>query len=288
MNILVTGGNGQLGRCIEKISKKRLENQFVFTDIPETDITDERSIDELLGSSGFDAIINCAAYTAVDKAESEPELCRKVNTTGPAVLGRLCKKHDITLIHISTDYVFDGNTPHPLKEVDKVHPTGVYGQTKLDGEIAIKESGCRAAIIRTSWLYSEFGNNFVKTMLRLGAERDSLTVVYDQVGTPTYAGDLARAVLELLVRDIKGYSLYHYSNEGVTSWYDFARKVFGMMHMNVAVSAVESDKYPTAAKRPAYSVLSKDKIKGLGIAVPYWEDSLAICLKEIQKNDEEI
>ncbi|MCD8172202.1 MAG: dTDP-4-dehydrorhamnose reductase [Alistipes sp.] len=285
MNILVTGGNGQLGRCIKKISTSFEADRFTFTDIPETDITDFQSVAVLLEKSGFDAIINCAAYTAVDKAEAEPEICRKINTEGPAILGGLCRKYNISLIHVSTDYVFDGSFPRPLHEEDDVNPTGVYGSTKLAGEIAIKESGCRAAVIRTAWLYSEYGNNFVKTMLRLGTERDSLTVVYDQVGTPTYAVDLAVAIMDILKRGVDGYEVYHFSNEGVTSWYDFARKIFKLKRMDVSISAVESYKFPTPAKRPPYSVLSKDKVKNIGIKVPYWEDSLERCLIEISKNN---
>ncbi len=283
MKILVTGANGQLGNCLRKQSAGRPHDRFIFTDVPEADITDRECMDRLIRTCGAEAVVNCAAYTAVDKAESEPESCARINETGPAVLGELAGAYDIPLIHISTDYVFDGKTCRPMHEDHPTCPTGVYGRTKLAGELAVKNSGCRGAVIRTAWLYSEFGNNFVKTMIRLGRERGALNVVYDQVGTPTYAGDLAAAILALLDGGIVGCETYHYSNEGVASWYDFARKIFQLEGIRVDLGAIESTQYPTPAERPAYSVLSKDKIKSKGIPVPYWEDSLKVCLEELKK-----
>ncbi|MCC8088883.1 MAG: dTDP-4-dehydrorhamnose reductase [Rikenellaceae bacterium] len=282
MNILVTGAKGQLGCCFRKLSSDYPEHKFILTDMPEADITDAVCIENFIKENNAEAIVNCAAYTAVDKAETDIELCGKINIEGPRTLASLAVKYKISLVHISTDYVFDGGNCRPLHENDPTGPSSVYGRTKLDGEIAVKESGCDAAIIRTAWLYSEFGNNFVKTMLRLSKERDSLSVVYDQVGTPTYAVDLAEAIVILLGKGINGCEIYHYSNEGVTSWFDFSRKIFELENLNIKVCPVESDQYPTPAKRPAYSVLSKNKIKTQGIDVPYWEESLKECLKSIK------
>ncbi len=278
MNILVTGAEGQLGRSFRKISLYNVKHNFLFTDLPETDITDKKTLNTLVKKHTVDAIINCAAYTAVDKAETEKELAYHINTNGPKVLAEVSKENDLKLFHISTDYVFDGTSTAPIKESYPTNPKGVYGQSKLEGEMAIASSGCDAVIIRTAWLYSEFGNNFVKTMLRLGKERDILSVVYDQVGTPTYATDLALAVMQILENGFKGYNMYHYSNEGVLSWYDFAYEIFALSGVKVHVNPIESDQYPTPAKRPAYSVLSKEKIKSNGIKVPYWKESLAQCL----------
>mgnify|MGYP001286694876 CR=1 FL=1 len=278
MNILITGAEGQLGRSFQKISQYNVKHNFLFTDLPETDITDKKTLNTLVKKHTVDAIINCAAYTAVDKAETEKELAYHINTNGPKVLAEVSKENDLKLFHISTDYVFDGTSTAPIKESYPTNPKGVYGQSKLEGEMAIASSGCDAVIIRTAWLYSEFGNNFVKTMLRLGKERDILSVVYDQVGTPTYATDLALAVMQILENGFKGYNMYHYSNEGVLSWYDFAYEIFALSGVKVHVNPIESDQYPTPAKRPAYSVLSKEKIKSIGIKVPYWKESLAQCL----------
>jgi len=279
MNILITGANGQLGNSIRKIAAKYPSYHFFFTDIPEVDITDAALLEQLIRTNNIQAIINCAAYTAVDKAETDIESAQKINTDGPRNLATAAKKANIKLIHVSTDYVFNGKNNLPLKETDPTDPVGVYGKTKLDGEIAVKESGCDALVIRTAWLYSEFGGNFVKTMLRLGKEKEELSVVYDQIGTPTYATDLAVAILELLQKGFSGHTLYHYSNEGVISWYDFAKAIFDLLAINIKLNAIESAEYPTPAKRPAYSVLNKQKIKTAGINVPYWRDSLVDCLK---------
>lgn len=284
MHILVTGANGQLGCSLQKIAGAYPQHTFVYTDLPETDITDKTGLEALVEHHRIELIVNCAAYTAVDRAESEPELARKINCEGPRTLARVTKERGLRLIHVSTDYVFDGESCHPLKEDQPTSPTGVYGITKLAGEKAIEETGCNAAIVRTAWLYSEFGNNFVKTMLKVGAQRESLSVVYDQIGTPTYAPDLAAALLHIAGQGIEGFQVYHFSGEGVISWYDFAKEIFEMAGMPTRVEAIESWQYPSAAKRPAYSVLAKDKIKQLGAVVPYWKDSLKVCFEALKQN----
>ena len=284
MKILVTGANGQLGRSMRKISGDYPQHEFLFTDMPEMDITEKAGIEAFVRENGVQAIVNCAAYTAVDRAETEIELAEKINILGTKVLGEVAKMFFIPLIHISTDYVFCGEGCHPLKETDATAPTGVYGRTKLEGEKALESTGCDSAIIRTAWLYSEFGGNFVKTMLRLAGERDSLNVVYDQVGSPTYATDLARALMTVLNNGVQGLSIYHFSNEGAISWYDFAKAIFEESGDKINVSPIESDKYPSPTKRPAYSVLSKEKIKAAGVEVPYWKDSLKECLRILKSN----
>lgn len=284
MKILVTGANGQLGRSMRKISGDYPQHKFLFTDIPEMDITQKAGIEAFVRENGVQAIVNCAAYTAVDRAETEIELAEKINILGTKVLGDVAKMFSIPLIHVSTDYVFCGEGCHPLKETDPTAPTGVYGSTKLHGEKALESTGCDAAIIRTAWLYSEFGGNFVKTMLRLAGERDSLNVVYDQVGSPTYATDLARALMTVLNNGVHGLSIYHFSNEGAISWYDFAKAIFEESGDKIAVSPIESDKYPSPTKRPAYSVLSKEKIKAAGVEVPYWKDSLKECIRILKSS----
>ena len=278
MNILITGAEGQLGRSFQKISQNHSEHNFLYTDLPETDITNKKALNTLVKKHTIDVIINCAAYTAVDKAETEKELAYHINAYGPKILAEVAKENNLKLVHISTDYVFDGTSTSPIKESYPTNPKGAYGQSKLEGELEIASAACDAVIIRTAWLYSEFGNNFVKTMLRLGKEKDTLSVVYDQVGTPTYATDLALAVMQIIDTGFNGYHLYHYSNEGVLSWYDFAHEIFALTGVKVRVNPIESDQYPTPAKRPAYSVLSKEKIKSNGIKVPYWKESLAQCL----------
>lgn len=282
MNILVTGGRGQLGQSLQKIAPLYSSSNLIFTDMPEADITDKGCIEMLVEKYQIEVIINCAAYTAVDKAENEPELAEKINATGPAVLATVCKEKGIRLIQVSTDYVFDGEANQPLKESDPANaPLGVYGVTKRNGEIAIEQSGCDAAIVRTAWLYSEFGANFVKTMLRLAETRSELGVISDQIGTPTYAPDLAVALLELASQGIFGFEIYHYTNEGVCSWYDFAHEVFDLTGKSVKLNALETWQYPTPASRPKYSVLNKAKIKAKGIDVPHWRDSLKKCISEL-------
>lgn len=282
MNILVTGANGQLGNSVRKISVNYPQHKFIFTDMPEVDITDLQLLENLVKDEKIGAIINCAAFTAVDKAESCEDLAAKINVDGPKNLAIAAKSVGAKLIHISTDYVFDGHSSLPLKETDSTQPIGVYGKTKRQGEIEVEKSGCDAVIIRTAWLYSEYGNNFVKTMIRLGKERDSLNVVYDQIGTPTYATDLALAIMVLLEKGIKGFDIYHFSNEGVISWFDFTKAIFEIAGLKTKVNAIESFEYPTAAERPAYSVLNKRKIKEAGVAVPYWKESLKYCISILE------
>lgn len=284
-NVLVTGGNGQLGNSVRKISKQYTNYQFFFTDMPEVDITDLVCLENIITEKKIDIIINCAAYTAVDKAESDEELARKINADGPKNLAIAAKKAGIKLVHISTDYVFDGRHCTPMKETDETAPIGVYGKTKREGEIAIETCGGDAVVIRTAWLYSEYGINFVKTMLRLGREKESLNVIYDQIGTPTYATDLALAIMDLVEKGFSGYNLYHYSNEGVISWYDFTNAIFEIAGISTPLKAIESFEYPTAAERPHYSVLNKRKIKELGIKVPYWKDSLKICMRILEEEN---
>lgn len=279
MNILVTGANGQLGSSIRKISGNYKNNNFLFTDMPEVDITNVDLLRDLVKKNNINAIINCAAFTAVDKAESCEDLAAKINVDGPKNLAIVAKEVGAKLVHISTDYVFGGRSFLPLKETDKPAPIGVYGRTKRLGETEVEMSGCDAIVIRTAWLYSEYGANYVKTMLRLGKEKDHLNVVFDQVGTPTYATDLAVAIMTLLEKGFSGFELYHFSNEGVISWFDFTKAIFEIAGIKTPVGAIESFEYPTAAERPAYSVLNKRKIKDAGVEVPYWRDSLKKCLE---------
>jgi len=281
MNILVTGGNGQLGLSIRKVAAEYPQYTFFYTDLPEGDIAERQAMEALVTRHGIGLIVNCAAYTAVDRAESEPDAAWRANALGAGVLAALCADRGLALVHISTDYVFDGTAAAPYTEDQPVHPMGVYGRTKAEGERMIAESGCRAAVVRTAWLYSEFGNNFVKTMLRLGAERERLTVVDDQRGTPTYAPDLARAILTLVGRGVEGFEIYHFSDRGEISWYDFARRIFELTGNPIEVVPVGTKDYPTPARRPAYSVLDKSKIEAAGVKVPDWGDSLKECLKEI-------
>lgn len=284
-NILVTGGRGQLGLSLRKIAAEYPQYTFLFTDLPEGDITDKTAIEQLTEEGLIDIIINCAAYTAVDRAESDEVTARKINALGSAVLAGIARKKGIKLVHISTDYVFPGTGNAPLKETDIPAPESTYGRTKLEGEKAVEAAECEAAIIRTGWLYSEFGSNFVKTMLRVGKEQGKLNVVYDQTGTPTYATDLARAIMTLVQNEVKGFDIYHYADEGAVSWYDFAKSIFDIYGMNMAVNAIQTKDYPCAAARPAYSVLSKEKIKAAGVCVPYWRDSLKQCLQILKISD---
>jgi len=281
LNILVTGQNGQLGQSLAKIAKDYPQFDFIFLGREQLDLSQPATLANALENIAFDIIINCAAYTAVDKAESEPELADAINHLAVEQLAQICNQRRATLIHISTDYVFDGKNYNPYIETDPVDPQGVYGITKLKGEQAMQAVNPKGAIIRTSWVYSEFGNNFVKTMLRLGAERDSLNVIYDQVGSPTYATDLAQAILALLSQpeQLNQTQVYHYSNEGVCSWYDFAKAIFEMSGTRCKVNPIETKDYPTPANRPHYSLMNKAKIKqDYLITIPYWRDSLKIAL----------
>jgi dTDP-4-dehydrorhamnose reductase len=279
MNILVFGGLGQLGQCLKKVADSRGIEGLVYLDEVHGNILDTDLLAEVFAQYKPEYVINCAAYTAVDKAEDEVELSRKVNKIGAANLAQACDASGTILIHISTDFVFEGNVPKALTEEDVAQPINIYGLTKLEGEQAIEAITKQYFTLRTSWLYSEFANNFVKTMLRLGKERDELGVIIDQVGSPTYAVDLAGVILDIITSKSTAYGLYHYSNEGVTSWYDFAKTIFELADVSVKVKPLKTIEYPTKAVRPAYSVMDKSKIKnGLGIQVPYWRDSLKVCL----------
>lgn len=285
MNLLITGSKGQLGSEISAISKNYQDVNFVFTDVEELDITDLDAVLAFGDTNQIEAIINCAAYTAVDKAESEQDLALRINAIGPKNLATYCQKSGARLIQISTDYVFDGMAHLPLCENDPVKAMGVYGFTKLAGEQFVLETESDSIVIRTSWLYSVYGNNFVKTMRRLGGERLSLNVVWDQIGTPTNAADLAQVCLEIIL-DMdpisKNGRLYHYSNEGVASWYDFAHAIMELSNLTCIVQPIESKDYPTPTKRPYYSVLNKAKIKAdFGVEIPHWHDSLKICINKL-------
>lgn len=282
--ILVIGAGGQLGQCLKTVAGRREIDQIVFPVEQEANILDPNLLNELLQKEKPVFVINCAAYTAVDKAEDEFDLAKSVNETGAAHLAAACKNIDATLIHISTDFVFEGNEVKLLKEEDEAKPINVYGLTKLDGEKAVTSILEEHFILRTSWLYSEYANNFVKTMLKLGAERDELSIIADQVGTPTYAIDLANAIFDIITSGNKSYGLYHYSNEGVTSWFDFAKAIFDISKTNVKVNAIPGSAYPTRATRPAFSVMDKSKIKNtFNIEIPYWRDSLVECISKINK-----
>mgnify|MGYP003706159525 CR=1 FL=1 len=288
MRVLITGSNGQLGSEIKELAANYKKLDFVFKDLPELDICNFEALQSFIIDYNINIVINCAAYTVVDKAEEEAEIAEKVNSMGVANLVNALEKVNGKLIHISTDYVFDGDHFFPYKESDPVSPIGVYGETKRAGELAVINSDIDSIVIRTSWLYSSYGNNFVKTMLRLGNEKENLGVIFDQVGTPTYARDLAETCLEILCgessEDIsENGSLYHYSNEGVASWYDFAISIMEFGGENCKVKPIQTKDYPTLAKRPHYSVLNKSKIKtDFKIEISYWRDSLKDCIEKIK------
>ena len=286
--ILVTGANGQLGNELRELSAKYSDYEYVFTDVAELDITSLSALNDFFQKNGkFDFLINCAAYTAVDAAESNQELAFKLNTTAVDMLVEMAGKYGFFLIQISTDYVFDGEKNRPYDEEDVPIPSSIYGKTKNDAERLILYSDIRAIVIRTAWLYSTYGKNFVKSMIKYGTERDELNVVFDQVGTPTYAADLADAILQILPQlqaMPKPYTdLFHYTNEGVCSWYDFTQHILRHENINCRVNPIRSEQYPTPAKRPAFSVLDKSKIKSkFGITIPYWTDSLDEMLKKLK------
>ncbi len=282
--ILVTGANGQLGNEMRRVAKSS-SDRYIFTDVAELDITDYAAISKLISESGVDVIVNCAAYTNVDKAEDDEALANLLNNTAVGYLAMAAKVSDATLIHISTDYVFDGSAHTPYTEEQATHPIGVYGATKLAGEQSVIESGCNYIIIRTSWLYSQWGGNFVKTMQRLTAERESLSVIFDQIGTPTYAGDLADAINHIITTDqLSESGRYHFSNEGVCSWYDFAHAICHKSGNSCKISPIHSDEYPAKVTRPHYSVLDKTEIKKVfGIEIPHWSESLDKCINELKK-----
>jgi dTDP-4-dehydrorhamnose reductase len=288
MKVLITGSNGQLGSEIKELATRYKKINFIFKDIPELDICNFNLLQSFIIDNNIDTVINCAAYTAVDKAEEESIIAAKVNSEGVLNIVNALQTVNGKLIHISTDYVFNGNHHIPYKESDSVSPIGVYGETKRKGELAVINSTLDAIVIRTSWLYSSYGNNFVKTMLLIGKQKEELGVIFDQVGTPTYARDLAKTCLEILCVDSsinisKNGNLYHYSNEGVTSWYDFAIAIMNLGGEKCKVKPIETKDYSTLAKRPQYSVLNKTKIKSdFKIEIPYWRDSLKDCIEKIK------
>lgn len=282
MKIIVLGASGQLGHCLKKVAEERGITDISLPSEQDGNILEPALLDALFEKEKPEFAINCAAYTAVDKAEDEIDICRKVNRDGARNIAVACQKHNTALIHVSTDFVFKGNVPQLLTETDPAEPENIYGLTKLEGEQAIAEVLEKHFTLRTSWLYSEYGNNFVKTMLRLGKERDELGVIIDQAGSPTYAIDLAGAIFDIIRSESTAYGIYHYSNEGVTSWFDFARTIFDISGTEVFVKPVKTVEYVTKASRPAYSVMDKSKIKNtFGIKIPYWTDSLKECISRL-------
>ena len=289
MKVLITGSNGQLGSEIKELVSEFENLECIFKDLPELDICDIDMLTTIIINQHINAVINCAAYTSVDQSEENPEIAEQVNVKGVLNLVNALEKVNGKLIHISTDYVFDGNHSQPYKESDSVSPIGVYGETKRAGELAVLNSSIDAIVIRTSWLYSYYGNNFVKTMLRLGNEKESINVVFDQIGTPTYAKDLAKTCMNILsdagsTNISKKGSLYHFSNEGVTSWYYFATAIMEISNIDCKVVPIETKDYPTQAIRPLYSVLDNYKIKSdFKVTIHNWRDSLANCLRKINQ-----
>jgi len=284
-NILITGAYGQLGSELKELSENYPQFTFFFTDADTLDICDKAAINSFVSENGINYILNCAAYTAVDKAESDGELCYKINRDAVRNLGEVAAANGAKVIQVSTDYVFDGSSCRPYTEEDAICPKSVYGNSKVEGEQALMEVCADAAIVRTAWLYSAYGNNFVKTMIRLGNERESLGVIFDQVGTPTYAADLALAMMKMVVfAEENGFvpGIFHFSNEGVCSWYDFAKKIHRLAAVNCKVNPIETSDYPTPAARPQYSVLNKKKIKTtFGLTIPHWEESLSDCIAKM-------
>ena len=282
MNILITGCNGQLGNEMQLLEKENPQHTYYNTDVAELDITDQQAIERFVDEHAIDGIVNCAAYTAVDKAESNEALCQLLNAEAPAYLAHAVGRRGGWMVQISTDYVFDGTKHTPYVEDNDTCPNSVYGRTKLVGEINVQKLCERSMIIRTAWLYSTFGNNFVKTMIRLGHEKPELGVIFDQIGTPTYARDLARVIMTAIEQGIRP-GIYHFSNEGVTSWYDFTKAIHRLAGITTCrVRPLHTAEYPTPAARPHYSVLDKTKIKQTyGIDIPHWEESLADCIEHI-------
>lgn len=285
--ILVTGANGQLGNEMRNLSGNDRANRYIFTDVQELDITDPARVQAFLSENTVDFVVNCAAYTAVDKAESEIELCRKINAFAVENLAKASAATGAKMIHVSTDYVYSGTHYMPYVESDAVAPTSVYGVTKLEGEQLLLAANPTSVILRTSWLYSPYGNNFVKTMLRLGREREKLSVVFDQVGTPTYAADLAAAIVTILNAPEFVPGIYNFSNEGVCSWYDFTLTIHRMAGIDTCrVSPIDTADYPSAATRPFYSVMNKKKIKATyGVEIPHWEESLQKCIAILENKN---
>lgn len=283
MKILVTGANGQLGRELRNVLESEIPGKTIYTDVAELDLTDAKGVDDFFKKNDISHVVNCAAYTAVDKAEEEKLECAAININAVKNLANAADAIGAKIIHISTDYVFDGTAHRPYKESDKVNPISQYGTTKRKGETALLALAPESIIIRTSWLYSPYGNNFVKTMLRLGSEQSKIKVVSDQIGTPTYALDLARAIYMVLMSHQWVEGIFHFSNEGVCSWYDFAKSIYRIAGIDKCeIKPIPTEEYPTAASRPFYSVLDKTRIKATyGVKAPYWEDSLIECIKRI-------
>lgn len=282
MNILITGCNGQLGNEMQLLEKENPQHQYFNTDVAQLDITNPEAIEEFVNNNAIDIIVNCAAFTAVDKAESSQELCHLLNAKAPEYLAAAVAKRGGYLVQVSTDYVFDGTNHTPYTEDEATCPNSVYGSTKLEGEKLAMAACANTMIIRTAWLYSTFGNNFVKTMIRLGQEKPELGVIFDQIGTPTYAGDLAAAIMAAINHGIVP-GIYHFSNEGVISWYDFTKAIHRIAGITSChVKPLHTTEYPTPAARPHYSVLDKTKIKQTyGIEIPYWEESLEKCVAKL-------
>lgn len=286
--ILITGSNGQLGTEIRRLAEDDNSNKYYYTDVAELDITNKAAVSRFVKEHQINIIINCAAYTQVDNAEDDKDLAYLINAIAPRNLAEVCYNCNATLFHISTDYVFDGNNSIPYTESESTSPLGVYGKSKLKSEEFIQESGCSHIIIRTSWLYSSFGNNFVKTIGRLSQEKEELKVVFDQIGTPTYARDLATAILSIIEKDnFKNRNqVYHYSNEGVCSWYDFAIAINNYYGHNCNINPCHSDEFPTKVTRPHFSVLDKSKIKkDFGLEIPYWQESLKECIEILKERE---
>lgn len=284
-NIWVTGANGQLGNEMRRLVEGDARCRYSFTDVAELDITDADAVRRYMAEHNINVVVNCAAYTNVDKAEEEEETADRINHLAVGNLAVACRERDAVLIHVSTDYVFRGTGNLPCREEEPTDPLGAYGRTKLAGEQAVERSGCRYLIFRTAWLYSAFGNNFVKTMRRLTAEREQLNVVFDQVGTPTYAGDLAALIFSVVEEGVyeRRQGVYHFSNEGVCSWYDFAKEIAALSGRSCDIRPCHSDEFPSKVKRPAFSVLDKSKVKrDFGWKIPYWKDSLVKCIRQLE------
>ncbi|MBE6283090.1 MAG: dTDP-4-dehydrorhamnose reductase [Mediterranea massiliensis] len=284
MKILITGANGQLGNEMRVLAEENAQHEYIFTDVQELDICNEQAVNTFVKENGVEVIVNCAAYTAVDKAEDDEAFADKLNHLAPGYLAAAAEEVGAALIQVSTDYVFDGTAHLPYTEEVAPCPNSAYGRTKLAGEEAVMQKCSRAMVIRTAWLYSIYGNNFVKTMIRLGKEREALGVVFDQIGTPTYANDLARAIMAAINQGVVP-GIYHYSNEGVCSWYDFTRAIHRLAGITTCnVSPLHTHEYPAKAPRPNYSVLDKTKIKNtFNITIPHWEDSLQVCVNKLME-----
>ena len=281
--ILITGSKGQLGNEMQQVAVRYPQFNYIYTDVDELDICDKAALDAFVKANSVNFIVNCAAYTAVDKAEDDVELCYKINSDAVRNIGEVAASNGIKVVHVSTDYVFDGTNHIPYNENQEVSPATVYGKSKLAGEQALLESCKDSVIIRTAWLYSSFGNNFVKTMMNLGSERDSLNVVFDQVGSPTYAADLAEAIMKVISSENFVAGVYNFSDEGVCSWYDFTKTIHKIAGISCNVQPIESKDFPARTPRPHYSVLNKAKIKSTyGITIPHWEESLEKCIKILQ------